>query len=287
MRRSMGGSTTLGVCLTTVFLLGCSLRSLSGLAGQDDEPRSDGMSTEAGAESGAPTGERGDAAADGALPSRPCPSSEPGVILCEDFEGTDGGLPGGWDSVVNGTLAVEPGIGDGDSHGLHAVQIGVDDTQWATSSGMRRAIDHTMAEGHGLSIALSFTIRALSDDWATVAEITFGETSYGIGAYTKLDCPNAQMCLTWGNPHSDNAIPWASATTLAFGVRHRVDVTIGATAQGVLGRLSIDGNLVRDSPNLSTNPTTIDGINLFIGALYGRTTTDVTIDDIVVRRITL
>lgn len=79
MRRSMGRSMTLGVFSTTIFLFDCSLRSLSGLAGEDDDVSSNGVAAEAGTEAGAPSNQPGDASAEGTLPPQRCPSSEPGV----------------------------------------------------------------------------------------------------------------------------------------------------------------------------------------------------------------
>lgn len=213
----------------------------------------------------------------------PCPSNEPGVILCEDFERPDAVTPFGWEAASNnGTLAMEPGIGMRGSHGLRAKQndgLG----NWVSSSGLNRPIENAWPVGRTYTIELDVKVLSSQDHGFHVVEAIWDDRAWGAQVYNNLECPNGTTCMSWGDAFVPAEAPnWNEAFTHTIGQWHHVVATITNLNDMKRGTLSIDGRVVRESA-ISTggDPATV---YLVIGALYGYDVNEVILDDVVVRR---
>lgn len=223
-----------------------------------------------------------DASADVDVPP-PCPSKDPSVILCDDFERPDASAPFGWTEFRNnGTLTIEASVGMRGSHGLRARQV-TEGGGWALSSGLRRTIETQWPLGRELSVEFDFQLAAMDGDGFILMEQYFGD-SWGVAAYKQLECPSAAVCVSWGNQYiPGKEPPWAKAYVPRFGVFHHAKTMMVRTAEGRTGSIVIDGQVVREGTVSSdTNDAKVD---LSIGALFGTGTFDVIIDDVVVRRV--
>ncbi len=272
-------------------LVGCSLLELGDLsAPQGDAPDSGAPSDDGSSPPGPvpvlPASDGGTADADaGSIFDVTCPSTDPTVTLCEDFETGDPTTSSSWpDKVVNGLLAVQPGIGWNGSRGLRARQDGMNATSWATSSGLAREIDSSFDVGRTIIVAVSFIVHRASSEGMTLFELQYDQGAFGLKTFTDNNCPNGEMCLSWGNQYVET-LPWADAMTLTLDTWHRAEVTLSTGASGRSGRLVVDGRILREIPQVTASADPVR-LRLLLGALFGKTTNEVTFDDLVIRRIT-
>jgi hypothetical protein len=230
-----------------------------------------------------------DAAADGSdtAPSAPpvpcedpagceevrCPSSDPRVIICEDFEGDDSLDQRRWNPpIVGGALTLEPTIGRNGSKGLRVRSVEEAQT-W-----MYREVSQALPAGRGLVATLDFSMVTMST--FTFARFRFVESAiyYGAKAYAAPgDCPAALPCVSWGT----TSVPWAQAFTPTIGGWHRATIRISSSDAGRSGQLLVDGKLVHDEAALvsDVNPARIQ---FQLGAIPRAETSEVVLDNIVV-----
>jgi len=214
----------------------------------------------------------------------PCPSTDPSVVVCEDFESNAPPPSFGWTgSNINEVLANEPGIGRRGSRGIRAVQDGQGSSGHATSSGLWRDLDATFPVGRVFVIAFEFKLVTVGTYGFTLLEATVAGKAFGASVYEHLECPQGidRPCVTWGNQFSD-PMPWSTAFSATVGAWHHAEVTLRSTASGRTGVLAVDGRTVHQQTlTASTAPTSVV---LFFGALFGQQRCEVVLDDFVVKR---
>lgn len=214
----------------------------------------------------------------------PCPSTDPNVFLCEDFE-TSVPPDFGWSQpMTNGLLAVESNLGRRGSRALHARQDGKDETSYGTSSGIQREIDAKLPIGRTITVSFWFIVQSTTNEEAvTLAQIeSDGGWTIDLDLFKNLECPGGDSCFSWGNYYQDGDVPYAAAVRPRFGQWQQGEITVSTSAAGHRGSVRVDGSLVRE--NVLDTKVGDQTAFLTIGALYGKRTTDVVIDDVVARR---
>ena len=104
-----------------------------------------------------------------------------------------------------------------------------------------------------------------------------GGRTYKTATLSSLQCPFGGPCLT-AEPSPD----FAKGAVARPGEWHRAKVTVVASASGRTGSLAVDDVEVHSGK--FADDTTPDVVIIVLGALYGRETSEIVYDDIVIRR---